>query len=175
MKVQMTQKNILFLSIGLILFAALTRLLPHPVNFTAIGAMALFAGVTFRKHKWAYLLPFIALFMTDLVLGLHFSILAVYGCFAFTVWLGTRANGQVKAVNIGILSITSSSVFFLVTNLPFWYADLSLYPLSIEGTLQSYTMALPFFKNQILADLFYNGLFFGIYHFATKRSKISIA
>ncbi len=175
MKAQNSSGNILLIALGLILFAALTRLLPHPYNFTAVGAMALFSGVTFRNRKWSYLLPFTVLFLTDLVLGLHFSMLPVYACIAFTVWLGTRVKGQPSAINIGILSITSSSIFFLITNLPFWYADLSLYPLTLEGTLTSYTMAIPFFKNQLLGDLIYNALIFGIYHFVAKSEKVKLA
>lgn len=175
MKDQVNSRNIIFLSIGLIVFAAITRLLPHPFNFTAIGAMALFAGATFGKHKWAYLLPFTALFLTDLILGIHFSILPVYACFAFTVWLGTRMHGQAKPLSIGLFSITSSSIFFLITNLPIWYADLSLYPITLAGTFQSYTMALPFFKNQLFGDLFYNGLIFTTYYVVLKNKKAGIA
>jgi len=175
MKDQSNPKHILFLALGLILLAAISRLLPHPGNFTAIGAMALFAGVTFKKHKWAYLLPLAALFLTDLFLGIHFSIIPVYACIAFTVWLGTRVQEKPGVLNIGLLSLTSSALFFLVTNLPFWYADLSLYPLTWAGALQSYTMGIPFFKNQILGDLFYNSLIFGIYHFVAKGKKVSLA
>ncbi|TAH38846.1 MAG: hypothetical protein EYC69_14270 [Bacteroidetes bacterium] len=175
MKDQHNSRNILFLAMGLILFAALTRLLPHPYNFTALGAMALFSGVTFGKHKWAYLLPFIVLILTDLILGLHVSMIPVYACIALTVFLGTRVQNKPGILNIAILSLTSSSIFFLITNLPIWYADLSLYPMTIAGTLESYSMAIPFFKNQILGDLFYNTLLFGIYHSFAKSRKVVLS
>jgi len=175
MKPQYKNVNTLLLAAGLVLFAAITRLLPHPFNFTAIGAMALFSGATFRNKPWAYLLPFTALFLTDLILGFHFSLLPVYACFAFTVWIGTKINSQPKPMQIGVFSILSSVVFFLVTNLPVWYADISLYPISLKGTLTSYTMALPFFKNQILGDLVYNALLFGVYHLFAQSRKVQIS
>lgn len=175
MKDQANSKKIILISFVLIGFAALTRLLPHPSNFTALGAMALFAGVTFRSYKWAYLLPFTVLFLTDMVLGLHFSMLPVYGCIGLTVWLGTRLKGQPGAVKIGLLSLVSSSLFFLVTNLPIWYADLSLYPITLEGTIQSYTMGLPFYRNQVFGDFIYNGLIFGIYHVFAGSKKLNLA
>jgi len=175
MKDQINSRHILYLAIGLILFAALTRLLPHPYNFTALGAMALFSGVTFGKHKWAYILPFIVLLLTDLILGFHFSMLPVYGCIALTVWMGTRVQGKPGIINVGILSLASSSIFFLITNLPVWYADISLYPMTLSGTMQSYTMAVPFFKNQILGDLFYNSVIFGVYHSFAKSKKLNLA
>ncbi len=51
MKEQNEPKNILLISISLILFAALTRLLPHPYNFTALGAMALICRYNFQESQ----------------------------------------------------------------------------------------------------------------------------
>ncbi|REJ80402.1 MAG: hypothetical protein DWQ44_07330 [Bacteroidetes bacterium] len=167
-------KNAFGLACLLVIFAALTRVLPHPSNFTAMGAMALFAGATFSHYKWKFLVPMSALFLTDLYLGLHFSILAVYACFAFTVWLGSRMKSNPGFLRLGIFAVVSSTVFFLFTNLPFWYADLSLYPLTLEGTLLSYTMAIPFYKNQLAADLIYSFSLFGIFNLVTKSSKVAI-
>ncbi|HRH67025.1 MAG TPA: hypothetical protein PLU53_12055 [Bacteroidia bacterium] len=167
--------NALLIAILLIVIAAITRMIPHPFNFTAIGAIALFSGATFRDKRFAYLLPFTAMILTDLYLGFHFSILPVYGCFALTVALGTTLKNQPKLLPVAGLSILSSIIFFLVTNLPIWYADMSLYPLSWTGTMESYTMALPFFGNQIVGDLFYTGAFFGIYHVVEKSRKIAFS
>lgn len=154
----------------LILLAALTRFIPHPFNFTAIGAMALFSGANIKNRRLAYLLPILVMLVTDMVLGFHFSMLPVYACFAFTVWMGTRISSKQKVLNIASSSMTSSIVFFLVTNLPFWYLDQGLYSMSLQGTVESYTMALPFFTNQILGDLFFNGVLFSAYHFVIVRS-----
>ena len=155
----------------LIVLAAITRLIPHPFNFTAIGAMALFSGANFKDKRFAYLMPISAMIITDLFLGFHFSILPVYACFAFTVWLGTRISSRQSVLNVGSSSLVSSIIFFLVTNLPLWYIDQQLYPMNLQGTLQSYTMALPFFSNQILGDLFYNGVLFSLYHFVVVRQN----
>lgn len=156
------QKQLRNFSIALIAFAAASRFIPHPFNFTAMGAMALFAGSTLSDKRVAFLLPVIAMALTDLYFGFHFSILPVYLCFAFIVWLGTK-NHSPGPWRIAGLSLTSSIVFFLITNLPFWYANLSLYSLDLKGTITSYTMALPFFGNQIAGDLFYNSVLFGSY------------
>ena len=170
-----TMKNT-FLPIAILIFlAAITRFIPHPFNFTAIGAMALFSGANFKDKRFAYLMPIAVMLLTDLFLGFHFSILPVYACFAFTVWLGTRISNKQNFLNVAGSSITSSVVFFLITNLPFWYLDQHLYPMSLEGTLQSYTMGLPFFLNQIVGDLFFNGVLFSVYHLVIfKRSKVIV-
>ncbi|MFN8143196.1 MAG: DUF6580 family putative transport protein [Bacteroidia bacterium] len=175
MNVTVTKTNA-FLIAGLLIFiAAITRIIPHPFNFTAIGAIALFSGATFKDKRWAYILPFIAMIITDTYIGFHFSILPVYACFALSVALGTLIKNKPNAFNVIGLSLISSTIFFLVTNLPIWYADMSLYPISWSGTMESYTMALPFFTNQIAGDLFYSGLFFGVYHILEKSRKIAFS
>jgi hypothetical protein len=159
-----TKSNSLYPVILLIIIAALTRFIPHPFNFTAIGAIALFSGANFRDKRLAYLLPFAVMLITDLIIGFHFSLIPVYGSFAIAVFIGTMISKNQNVVSIGIGSIISSVIFFLITNLPFWYLDLKLYPMTISGTIESYTMALPFFRNQLIGDLFYSALLFGIFH-----------
>jgi hypothetical protein len=149
----------------LIVFAAFTRFIPHPYNFTAIGAIALFSGANINDKRYAFLLPVIIMFVTDLFIGFHFSLLPVYLGFAFAVWMGTVIKTKQTILTIASGSLISSLVFFLITNLPFWYMDIKLYPLTIQGTMDSYRMAVPFFRNQIIGDLFYNGILFGAFHF----------
>ena len=42
---------------GLVLLVAMTRLLPHPPNFTPLGALALFGGAQFKSRWAAFLVP----------------------------------------------------------------------------------------------------------------------
>jgi hypothetical protein len=165
----------LLLAVCLILLAAITRFIPHPSNFTAVGAMALFSGAIFKDRKFLYLMPVVVMFLTDIILGFHFSMVPVYSCFAFTVWMGIKISKNQNIFTIGGASIISSVVFFLVTNLPLWYLDQGLYPNTLKGTFQSYTMALPFFQNQLLGDIFYNTLLFGIFHLVARRENVTIA
>src|SRR5436190_6227621 len=146
-------KSKIIFPVLLVALAASTRLIQHPSNFTAIGAMALFGGAMFRDKRLAFLLPLAAMLVTDAILGFHASMIPVYACFAFTVWLGTKIRQNRSIVKIATASLLSSLVFFLVTNLPFWYADISLYPLTAKGMMESYTAALPFFGNQLAGDL----------------------
>ena len=45
----------------LVLFAAFSRLIPHPPNFAPIGAMALFGAAYFSKKYIALILPVLAM------------------------------------------------------------------------------------------------------------------
>lgn len=89
--------------VGMILGAAASRLIPHPFNFTPIGAMALFGGACFADRRAAFLVPLAAMFLSDLAigllsgslsLGLHPLIPVVYGSFALIVCLGFSAFGR---------------------------------------------------------------------------------
>lgn len=150
-----TGRNSLLPVFILILIAGFTRLIPHPFNFTAIGAMALFAGSRIPDRRLAYLIPLTALFISDIFIGFHSGMYLIYGLFLFNVWIGTKAGMSAGLPKLLLYSLFGSVVFFLVSNLPVFYMDIQLYPLSLEGTIASYTAAIPFFKNQIAGDLFY--------------------
>src|SRR4051812_46778675 len=84
-----------FLTItGMILLAALSRLVPHPWNVTPITAMALLGGARFEKSYQAFLVPLAALFLGDLVLGFYPGILFVYLAFAAVVLVGFWLRGK---------------------------------------------------------------------------------
>jgi hypothetical protein len=143
----------------IIILAALMRLLPHPANVAPIAAMALFGGVYLDK-KYALVVPLLALFISDIFLGFHQSMPYVYGSFILTGLIGMwlRRHKSVATVFAGTLA--SSMLFFLITNFGFWLA-FSLYPKTFAGQMDAYLMALPFFRNTLIGDLLYVGLFFG--------------
>jgi hypothetical protein len=153
---------------GMVLAAAAVRLLPHPWNFTPIAAMALFGGAQFASKRTAFLMPLTALFLGDLVLGLHRLMPFVYGCFALTVCLGFWVRRQPRASRIVIASVLSSTVFFLVTNFSAW-ACLDTYPKNATGLLECYVAGLPFLRNGLLGDLLYAGVLFGGLALAERR------
>lgn len=162
-----TAKNKQLLIAGfLVLFAAFTRLTVHPFNMTAIGAIALFSGARLPQRSLAYLVPLIALFLSDLYIGLHDGMIPVYCCFLFSVLLGRQLSENSSPLRIGATSVLGSLVFYLVTNLPFFYPG--MYTPDLAGALQSYAAALPFFRNQLLGDLVFTGLLFSIHSWATR-------
>lgn len=153
---------------GMVLAAAAVRLLPHPWNFTPIAAMALFGGAQFASKRAAFLMPLTALFLGDLVLGLHRLMPFVYGCFALTVCLGFWVRRQPRAGRIVIASVVSSTVFFFVTNFSVW-AYLDTYPKNATGLLECYVAGLPFLRNGLFGDLLYAGVLFGGLALAERR------
>jgi len=60
------------LIVGMILFAAVIRIVPHPWNLAPVGAMALFSGAVIRNRVVAFLFPLAALAAGDFSLGFMF-------------------------------------------------------------------------------------------------------
>lgn len=163
--------KILILSI-LILAAVSSRLLPHPPNFTAIAAVALFAGAHFRSRILAFLVPFIAMFISDLIIGFHNTLIPVYAAFALTVGIGIYISEKKNPHHIALGALTSSVLFFLITNFAVWLAG-GMYPMNFPGLMMCYAAAIPFFQNTLAGDLFFTGLLFGSYYlFVNKLSLV---
>ncbi len=152
----------------IITIAALLRLLPHPPNVAPIAAMALFGGVYLNK-KYALILPLLALFISDLFLGFYGAPMMsfVYGSFLLTGCIGIFLKNHKKPAAIISAALFSSLLFYLITNFGVWLTT-PLYPKTLSGLLNCYTMAIPFFRNTLLGDLFYTGIFFASYEIAVR-------
>ncbi len=157
---QLKSKNFLG-SILIIGFAVALRLLPHPANVAPIAALALFGGFYLNK-KYALIVPLIALFISDIFIGFHDTMLFVYGSFLLTGVIGLLCRPYRSFKTILLATLASSLLFFIITNFGVWMVS-SMYPKTFDGLLQSYYFALPFFRNTILGDLLYTGLFIGSY------------
>ena len=151
--------------ISFIIVAVLVRLFPHPPNVAPITAVALFAGTHFSRKHWAILMPILAMLVTDVFLGFSMITPIVYLAF-----VGVTALGFVlKKMNIGTV-LLSSLLFFVVTNLGVWFL---YYPLTPEGLMTCFTLALPFFGYAVVGDLFFSAaLLFG-YRYAAKRFQLA--
>ena len=84
-----TDMNKRLITLSMIIFAiAMFRVLPHPPNVSPVAAMALFGGAFFSDRRVAFLVPFLALLLSDIVIGLHDTMVYVYAGFALTVVIG---------------------------------------------------------------------------------------
>lgn len=152
--------------VGLIAVATICRFLPHPPNFTPIGAIALFAGAFIANRYMAIILPLVALFISDLFLGLYGSdMIPVYACTALVSILGIAISNKKNPGFVIGASLLGSITFYLVTNFVYLYsADNTYYPANFSGLMQSYYAALPFFKNSLQGDLLFTTILFGAYY-----------
>lgn len=152
-----------------ILTAAFMRLIPHWPNFTPVAAIALFSGAFISRKSLAMLIPFAALLISDLFLGFHSTMIAVYAAFVITVLTGFWLRNRVKAGNVALASVFSSVVFFLITNFGSWMSGMMPYPMDLSGLMMAYAAGIPFFNNGLLGDLFYSTVLFGGFYLVGVR------
>lgn len=161
---------------GMIVGAALFRLLPHPYNFTPIGAMALFGGCTIANKRMAFVIPLLAMLLSDVLLqlingtGFHQGMIWVYGSFALITSLGFLLCGREQRQTIMVASLVGSIMFFVITNFGQWATG--YYGYTAEALQKSFIMGIPFFRGTIMGDLFYNLVLFG--SFALARWKFPV-
>jgi len=171
--------SVLVLS-GMILIAALTRLLPHPPNFSPVEAVALFGGAWFASRAWALAVPLLAMFLSDLALGLanggiyfeyfvsaHFA--AVYLCIALSTVLGFGLRGRVTGPRVLGYSLAGSVLFFLLSNAAVWATAVPGHGACSLGLLPCYVSGIPFFQGTVLGTLFYSALLFGGFALLRRR------
>jgi hypothetical protein len=163
----------------MILVVALSRLIPHPPNFSPVEAMALFGGTYFARKSLAILVPLIALFISDLALGVmmggeYFSYFTsagfwlVYLTIAGLTVLGFGLRQRVTFTRVTMFSVLSALIFFLVTNFGVWWGA-SFYPQTMAGLMAAYAAGLPFLQNGLLGTLFYSAMLFGGYALIKSR------
>ena len=87
MKIKEKNMNRLIIA-AIIIFAAFTRIMPHPPNFTPIIAMGLFGGAYLKDKIWAVLLPVGAMLLADIFLGFHGTMIWVYGSLIIITTIG---------------------------------------------------------------------------------------
>ena len=150
----------LLVLLSAIVAAAALRLVPHPPNFTPIGAMALFSGAYLGRRWLAFVAPLAALLLSDLVLGFYDGMWVQYFAGVLIVLIAWGAFRRVSLLRVVGTALASSVAFFLVTNLGTWALS-GMYPLTASGLAACYVAALPFFQNTVAGDLFYSALLFG--------------
>jgi hypothetical protein len=167
---------------ALIFVAALSRLLPHPPNFSPVEAIALFGGAYFASRAWALAVPLLALLASDLVMGAvvgasyasyigGISFWSVYACIALSTLLGFGLRGKVGGTRVLGYSLAGSVLFFIVTNFGAWLGS-PIYPQSGAGLVAAYAAGVPFFQWTVLGTLAYAAILFG--GFALLRRQLPV-
>lgn len=169
-----------FVFLAVVLLGFLSRVLPHPHNFTPIIAMALLAGAFAARRYIGILLPLAAMLLSDLVI--NNTVYAQY----YEGFAGIGAafgNGfsyaalLVLALVPGLFSKTARTkwstlfgfalggpiVFFLISNLGVWLMG-GMYPPTVAGLLACYAAGLPF-----VPATFYSTLAYGAVGAATLK------
>lgn len=144
---------------GLIL--ALSRIIPHPPNFTPLLASAIMAPFIIKDRLYGMAIPILAMFIADVVLGFHPYQLVIYLTILSISFITPMYKNYLK---FSIMAVGGSVWFFITTNFAVWIVW-DYYPKSIDGLILCYTLALPFFKNTLMSTFLFTGLFIISYRY----------
>lgn len=167
--------------IVLIVLAAFSRIIPHPFNFSPLGAIGLFGAAHFQKKWQAFFVPLAAIWLSDLFINnilyaQHYAKFTwfyggfywIYGTYSLVVLAGFFIFKKITLPRIILGSLASTAIFFLVTNFICWPGS-SVYPQNFGGLMSCYAAGIPFLKGTLLGDLFYSTALFGLFALAQKN------
>ena len=169
----------------LILLASFSRVIPHILNFSPLGAIGIFGAAHFNKKWHAIIIPIAATWISDLFInnviyaryyptftwfyqGFYWQyaayiLITLFGIFIY--------KNKINLTNITFGAIGSGIIFFLVSNAGCWVGN-SFYAQNFSGLLSCYAAGIPFYKGTLLGDIFYTTILFGGYYILQKRFSI---
>jgi hypothetical protein len=163
------------LVLGLIAAGALSRLIPHAPNFTAVGSIALLGGALIKNRKMAFIAPLLALFLSDLIINniiysaytsgftlFHSTFAYVYGAFLLSVVFGAAFMKKGNYKNMVLWSLISALSFYFITNFASWLGS-PLYAQNVYGLGASYLAGLPYLLNQVISTVLYTVGIYALY------------
>ena len=153
-----------FFSISLIFVLTLSRLIPHPPNFTPIISVAILSSFFFKNINLSILVILISMFISDLLIGFHNYVFFTY--IPLVVIAIIFKEKILKYKNILIYSVIGVTIFYLISNFGVWFLGKN-YENNIHGLISCYIAGLPFLKNSLISTIFYTYLTFSIFKFST--------
>jgi hypothetical protein len=170
----------------LIVIASLYRIMPgRPYGFAPQIAMAIFGGAIFKDKKFAFLLPLLAMFVSDCLYQILYmnGVGSIYGFYDgqvlnYILFGGLTIFGFfIKNLNvkkIALASIAAPTAYFLASNFFVWSSSSPLAGLSrpktFAGLMMCYGDGLPFYPWSVASTFVFSAILFGSYYLMTKKS-----
>ena len=147
-------KGIIFLTSLLVL----SRIVPHPPNFTPILAGIIFLPFIKKDLTFALMVPLASMIISDLVIGMHSLMLWTYGSLMILSLISFFFY-QDNFKRVGALALISPMIFFVLSNFGVWINSNS-YSKDIEGLIACYFNAIPFYTSSALACILFSTIFY---------------
>ena len=157
-------KGIIFITLILVL----SRIIPHPPNFTPILAGIIFLPFIKKDLTFSVIVPLAAMLISDFIIGMHSLMFWTYGPIMFLSCLTYYFN-QDSILRIGSLAVISPMIFFLVSNFGVWITG-SYYAKDISGLMECYFNAIPFYVSSAVSCMLFTALFYFIRSTLLKRN-----
>ena len=146
--------------IGLILVLVFARLIPHPPNFTPIIAVAIMSGYFFRNIYLSFAILLISMLLADAFIGFYNNMLFVYLSLFLIAFVFFKISKKINFKNLFIYGFVGSVIFFIISNFGVWALgspgvyDIA-YEKNLNGLVECYILAIPFFGNTFLSTVIF--------------------
>ena len=163
-----------YLPIVLILILSFSRLIPHPSNFTPIIAVAIMSSYFFKNIYLSFATLLVSMLLADAFIGFYSNMLFVYLSLLLIVFIFHRISEKMNFKNLFIRGFIASLIFFIISNFGVWVLgspgvlDLP-YEKNLNGLVECYVLAIPFFGNTFLSTLIFSYPTIFIYKSFNKR------
>jgi len=151
----------------LIAVGIIARVLPHTWNFAPVGGLGLYAGAYFNP-RIAWAVPLAVLVVSDLFLGFYGTAEMVFTYLGFLAGplLGRLLLARRRSfMRFGAAVFIAATVHFAVSNIGSW---LTLYPQTLQGLIDCYVLALPFYTATLFGDAVFAAILFGCHEFVQR-------
>ena len=144
--------------IALILILALARLIPHPPNFTPIIAVAIMSGYFFKNINLSFLTLVVAMLIGDLFIGFYENMIFVYASLLLITFVFYKISNKINFKSLFIYGFIGSLIFFIISNFGVWALGSPgvydiVYEKNLNGLVECYILAIPFFGNTFLSTV----------------------
>ena len=152
---------------AIFLCLAASRFIPHPPNFTSLIALSFYVPAILGLNYIPALL--ISFLITDLIIGFHNVVLFTWGSVLIISILASKYLFNTILSRISG-ALAGACIFFIVTNFGVWIAG-NLYDYTLEGLIECYTLAIPFFNYSLLSTFIFSIIFESFIKFYQVYSK----
>ena len=150
-----------YLPIVLILILSFSRLMPHPPNFTPIIAVAIMSSYFFKNIYLSFATLLVSMLLADAFIGFYSNMLFVYLSLLLIVFIFHKISEKMNFKNLFICGFIGSLIFFIISNFGVWALgspgvyDIA-YEKNLNGLVECYILAIPFFGNTFLSTLIFS-------------------
>lgn len=164
----MKKENII-INIALFLLLIITRLIPHISNFSPVFAIGLFGYNLHKNHFYSLIIPLFGMFITDIFIGFYSNVWAVYLSVIISITISNLLSLSNSKMTMLTRAFSAPTLFFVLSNLSVYFI---WYPLTLEGFIQCYVNAIPFYGYSLISTYLYYFTFHYIYKFAFKKDLL---
>jgi len=154
-------------------------------GFSPVIAIALFSGMIIKQKNMSFMLPLMALLISDAAIQFLYSQdLFPYAGFYSGQWInylillaatliGWALKGR-KYSSLFAGALAAPTIFFLASNFLVWTGSQITYTKDFSGLLNCYEAGLPFYRNSLIATIVFLPVILFVYNYLTKKKAVVV-